>query len=491
VPNQGPRYDPNMRGATAIFAVLLVITAVGVFTWMTHHPDATILEDAESWPLVGPLAERFRAAYLHEGSPSPPTNGGEGGVVYEYEILSEASEGKGTPDGEGGAEGLSPGSPPTGPRGVAPFVWVRAGAELRARNEPSARIVHEYAEPERLAVIESRGDWYRVRPHDRSENTVGESERIGWVHLPGYSELSNPPFGSEPRRLGPLDSQGPESELLAAARGLLDGERILNAGPYTLYSDAEDEELFAWLDRVVKNLEPTYRQRYDLEPRGAPREVIILFRDEAQYRKLQARTMSGTSIAPGDRRVEGHAFQGLAATWIGRRPRAIVGGVVVHELVHLLNRRAIGPSLPGWLDEGLAEDIALSELTPEGDILVDRLGGSRQHVGVRTVLSRGGVGSALYLQREHRANRALDLERFVTTDWELLRDERDLYYATAGLYFRYLQRSGSTEARELRHFLVSVANGEPADGQELLRAIADDLAAHEEAFSRWVLDLKP
>jgi len=181
----------------------------------------------------------------------------------------------------------------------------------------------------------------------------------------------------------------------------------------------------------------------------------------------------------------------LAATWIGRRPRAIVGGVVVHELVHLLNRRAIGPSLPGWLDEGLAEDIALSELTPEGDILVDRLGGSRQHVGVRTVLSRGGVGSALYLQREHRANRALDLERFVTTDWELLRGERDLYYATAGLYFRYLQRSGSTEARELRHFLVSVANGEPADGQELLRAIADDLAAHEEAFSRWVLDLKP
>ncbi|HPA96847.1 MAG: hypothetical protein GX178_05260, partial [Acidobacteria bacterium] len=44
--------------------LLLLLGFAGAAAWLTRHPEWRGLERAAEWPLVGPLAARFRAAYL-------------------------------------------------------------------------------------------------------------------------------------------------------------------------------------------------------------------------------------------------------------------------------------------------------------------------------------------------------------------------------------------------------------------------------------------
>ena len=60
-----------MRRQGFLYGVLLlVLGALGGLAWLTHHPETPWLVRAAGWPVVGPLAVRFRAAYLPPG-PTP------------------------------------------------------------------------------------------------------------------------------------------------------------------------------------------------------------------------------------------------------------------------------------------------------------------------------------------------------------------------------------------------------------------------------------
>ena len=74
---------------------------------------------------------------------------------------------------------------------------------------------------------------------------------------------------------------------------------------------------------------------------------------------------------------------------------------------HLLNRRAIGPALPPWLDEGLAEDLAQSRV--EGRRVV---GGTLAEVVLRAGPaweSHGGLAAAQLLRGALAAGTLLPL----------------------------------------------------------------------------------
>ena len=61
----------NWRGLIALGWVLLLLVVLAGFAWMTQNPDAEILETATEWPLIGPLAERFRERYLGPETQGP------------------------------------------------------------------------------------------------------------------------------------------------------------------------------------------------------------------------------------------------------------------------------------------------------------------------------------------------------------------------------------------------------------------------------------
>lgn len=69
------------RTLFTIFVVSVLTVLVGL-TWFTQHPESPWLERAESWPVVGDLAHRFRLAYL-------------GAAAVEGEQLSESETGAG------------------------------------------------------------------------------------------------------------------------------------------------------------------------------------------------------------------------------------------------------------------------------------------------------------------------------------------------------------------------------------------------------------
>ena len=464
------------RTATIAFFFLLVVV-LGGLAWLTRNPDAEILERAETWPVVGELAARFRSAYLppEPESSAPVTDEGPE-IVW---IPAPGEHGRGAPEDRG--EVAEAPSSPVSTRpvyGALPFVWVPEGTRLFERDRTTARHLHRYEEPERLTVIEQRGDWYRVMAE------AGPREGpIGWVHLPDYTETSDPPLGSEPRRLVPVEAQAPDPGLLESARALLTDERQTRLGPYAGYVDGADGELLDWLDRIAGSLEATYARRYHLELVGRPREAVVLFATEDAYRAFQSDEARIADLSSG-----GHAFRGLAVTWTGDRPDAQTAGVLVHELTHLLNRRGVGPALPPWLDEGLAEDLAISELGPTGSIDANAIGGSVRELPGGTRVMHGGWASVRLLKRELGRPGSPRLEQILTEDWDAFvrTGDREYNYAYVGLFLRYLQRPGSGDAAALRAFLASVANGAPATGDALLSRLGRPAAELEVAFADWV-----
>lgn len=65
--------------------LLLVLALLAGFAWLTGHPDAPWLEQAEEWPVVGSLVGRFRKAYLPPERPEAPSGGGD--VEIEYVLV--------------------------------------------------------------------------------------------------------------------------------------------------------------------------------------------------------------------------------------------------------------------------------------------------------------------------------------------------------------------------------------------------------------------
>lgn len=447
------------RNLLPTLLILLLLIGLGGGAWLTHHPDAEIVRRAQEWPVVGPLARAFHTRFVPPPPPLPAPPRGPSEVM----ILTLP------PDPAAPAPLVLP----PAPADAHDSVWVVPGVELKQRPAADAKSLYTFESVANAALLERRGDWYRVH-HRRRE---------GWVHLPGYDETSKPPFGEDPEPPRPLPAREPEPQKLAAARELLGTtQRELPLGPYRLFTDSPDDELIAFLHPLAASLDDVYYRRHGRVPLGVPKEAVVLFAGEGGYRLLQLRTEKLLGLAAG-----GHNAHGVAALFIGKSSRGEVASTLLHELAHFVNRRALGPALPPWLDEGIADDLALSRID-HGKLWPGVLGGSEQRAGGK-VEYEGGLASLLRLQEAIAAGQAPPLEELLQLDWEgFVRSPRSaLYYAESAFWVRYLlDGEGGRFAPAWREFLTAVSEGRPPDPENLRERLGRTWPALEASFRAWV-----
>lgn len=443
-----------LREAATWAALLAVVAAGGALAWATHRPDAPLLVAAEEWPLVGGWVARFRQRYAPRPSPGPSGAGGVE-VVVVPEWVPERGD-------------------PMAPAGGPAHVWVAAGEPLRAAPEEGAAARGRIERFQFLPVHERRGEWVRVTA------PAGE----GWVRpFRGRDGAAGePPLGRDPLPPRPLPGREADPRLLALAVAQLgvDGPAG-RLGPYPLYTDAPRSRLLV-LDRLAAAVEPAYRARYGRRPVGAPRESVVLFAREPDYRRFQEADGHLAGLA-----AAGHTGGGVVALYLGDATGE-AAATLVHELAHLLNRRALGPALPPWLDEGIADDLAGSAIAADGGLDTGRIGGSVR-VSPGRLEMRGAVAALRHLDEALATGRAVPLARLTAMDWEeLVRSEASqLHYAEASFLVRYLLDGGDPAlAAGFRRFLERVAAGRPASGEALRAELGRPWEEIESGMAAWV-----
>ena len=454
-----------MRRAFAFYlALALFLGSLGGVAWLTRNPDAEILRRAQDWPWVGPLAARFRQAYL-------PRDGRFVAAVSETDVEIEETWLRDRAD----RRAPSPQPPPV----YRKQVWILAGLELKANPGPDAATVHTFDQLARAGKIENRGDWYHV----------DHRGRVGWVLLEGYDEEAETPYGEAPEPPRPVAARPPDEERLASVRRYLRGrERVLTLGPYALYTDCKDDDLLSHLGAVAGQLEALYVERYARAPVGAAAETVVLFQSDIAYRLVQ----HGTERLAGLRSA-GHNSEGIAVLYVGGRSRDDVIATMIHELAHFLNRRAVGPQLPPWLDEGLADDLAAMRVDAGGRIHPGQLGGElRQTAGGRDAgrwHAGGAVAALLRLRDAARAGELPSLPDLIATEWEdfVRPPEAQLHYAAAAFWVRYLlEGDEGRHSAGFRAFLAAVANGAPPDAANLQASLVEPWDALGIGFRAWI-----
>ena len=445
------RWDPL---PWLLILALLLLAGVAL---LTQFPESPVLDRLAEWPVIGPAAGRFRDAYR----PSPPRPAEEAGKT---ELIVIGQQIVGAPP---------PASAPLG------RVWVRAGTELRAAPEAEGEVVGTLAGIRTMTLLERRGGWRRVS-RVGLEGSVAE----GWVRQADLAEPTREELW-QPEPVLPLAATPPAPEILAKARELMgENARELPCGPFLLLSDAA-EPLVGRCPRLAGQLDRLYAERTGLEPVGEPAEAILVFAHDGAFLIFR------TQVSPESRR---HAFaapaDGIVAMAAGERPAAQVQATLVHELVHLLNRRYLGPALPSWLDEGLAEELAMSHIGTDGTLVPGSLGSWEVPAsGEGRRLLGGGLVVLNGLRSRMRWGDLPSLERLVGLDRTAFQaaPEFRIHYALSAFWVRYLL-SGESPAGAVgfRGFLAAVASGEPLDRELLQERLGAGWSELESGFRRWL-----
>ena len=213
---------------------------------------------------------------------------------------------------------------------------------------------------------------------------------------------------------GPLWPRSPVPGRLAASLELFQGrEEELKLGPYHLITDVEDHQLIDRLLPLAEQTESVYAQRYDLKPLGNPKEAILFYEQEQPYR-----SGAGAFAQPARFwRPTGHTGHGMVLFYRGKRRPQEIQNTFVHELGHLLNRRSLGPALPPWLDEGLADDLANGKLDADGLYKPEILHGFKINWGSH-VTYEGAWASLLNLRSAIRKHQLPSLETVLSYEWQ-------------------------------------------------------------------------
>lgn len=490
-----------LREITGWLVVLLLLAGVGGFAWLTRHPDAPWLERAEDWPGIGPLAERFRRAYLGpppgeataaaESEPEPtvvivrPPLGDE-----PIDLTGGARPAK--PERGGGPAGASPerpappalvpmlpdlaaageavaagevripepgipmsrlpafALPPPASRRAVERTWLLPGTVLRSAPAPGGAEVERSRELASVPVLERRGDWLRVRlrGHDGwadPATPVIEVGRAGFASFAGR-------YAAQPR-----------GSVLRTAKQMLGlREPSGRLGPFALYTDVEDRELLALLDGVAARLDEAYGARYGLGlPKRRARPQIALFAEEAHFRAL-ARATKGAPV-----HARGFASGGLVVFYVGGDPWQTVITGFVHELTHTLNRHALGAALPPWLEEGLAEDLGgvwLEDPDAPSPGMTHPGDGSRHGWTLQGLVGAVAIGG-LEGWAPLAELTALDRTGFFA-------DRQGVNYKQSQLFVRCLLDAGDERlAGGFRGFLSDTAEGYPPGAEELIERL--------------------
>lgn len=470
------------RDLVPALLLLLLIGGLGLLAWISQDPGHPALEAGEAWPVVGPLLAPVRGYFLRpdlegweaEESGIPPPRPAP---VPEDRAPFRAP----SPAGPG----TEPSGEPSSPLTVPEQVWVRAGTALWSAPSLDSRRLGTVEGYRRLPSLER----HRARPLEDGERPAwwhrvrtapGRSAWVRWVEPPA----GEPPLGREPEPVRPSGPLPPDEERLAEALELLGPDRRrLEAGPYRLHTDVEDPLLLDRLALVAGRVEDGYRRRFGLEPVGRPVEEAVLFARRTDYRRFQAswERLSGLPAS-------GHAGDGLVALFRGQRQPRELESTLVHEITHLLNRRALGPALPPWLDEGLAEDLTWCEIDAAGRLRPGTFGGDLWREGSTTYRTSGlAVQHRLpLLLTSWRQGRTRSLEELVGLDWEtFVGVDRPTHYVLAGLLVRFLLEDPGL-GDDFRRFLRETAQGERLVPERLLATLGLAWEELEGRFGAWL-----
>ena len=309
---------------------------------------------------------------------------------------------------------------------------VDQGLVLREKPDPSSPAVRILKQPQVLRVLEQRQGAYRV----------AYAGGTGWVQSSSKTrELRIMATRSPPQ---PAVTADPEV-LSRARRHLTGGGRELSCGPYTLLTDLEASPLLEACGRLASRLDQAYARRYGASPKGKPRETLILFRDQAAFRAFAA---TDGPVAKG---YAGHArgADGYLALVVGHQPAERVIQTLVHEITHLISRRALGAPLPRWLSEGLA----------------DGLGDPATLAGLGSI--QGLAGAEAVARRVLEIDELPNLRRLAgLSQREFDRDPRARDYEQGAVFVRFLM-SDPERARSFKAYLKGIAEGE-SDGPDTL-----------------------
>lgn len=458
-----------MRRVLAVLVWMVLAGLAAGTVWLVRHPESPILDPVADWPWMGLVVEDLR----HKPGPDPFAIPDEG----EGEEIGERAEAP--------PRRLSPRRSSTSlpgpdfplpadlqPEGVERVI-VRPGFALRAEPRFAAPPVAALRNVSILKVVERSPGWVKVAYGDVA----------GWVPDPKWAG-SEPPLGSDPDPVLPVTGRSPDPERLALARGRLAAPEIGGRlGPYLVYTDVRNPARLAFLDRVAGGLEAVYRARYGVDPVGEPAEVVILFSREADYRAFLDEDAELAGLP-----ATGHTALGIVALWDAARPEAEVGATFVHELAHLLTRRAIGPALPSWIDEGIADDLSQSRIDPAGRLVPGTLGGVTIQAGHR--IEMHGARAALQNLIEASDTGALrPLPELLGLEWrEFVRQKGEQNYAQSSFFVRYmLQGEQGTLASGFRSFLSEVAAGKTPEPERLREKLGRSWPMLDAGFRLWLL----
>lgn len=395
-------------------------------------------------------------------------------------------------------------------------VMVPAGTVLHERPDARSGALEIVDAEVELPELDRWNDWVRVRygglrgwvwlggedpgvPPDPAPEelpgargaTDGES---GWDLL---SRSPSAPSGPAARSDG---FEGPSSELVARVQDALGpGAVERDLGPWTLLTDVENGSLIDSFDRLAEEVLEAYRERFGLEPPLPPavaaaerKEVVVLFDAEESFRRFAGEGGPVSALDPA-----GQAGFGVAAMARGERTAEAVRALFVHEVVHLLNRRSLGPRTPAWLEEGMADALAISRIAPSGALDPKALGGAVRTVDQGTTVSgerqvsveiSGGLSLLQLVTEAEEAGVLPSLGDLTSEGWQALADPevRTLRYAQSALFVRFLLDGDRKRWRAGFHrYLQGVATGQPADAGRLLEVLElDGWDPLEEGFER-------
>lgn len=433
--------------------VLLALSLLLGFVWLSWRPEHRVFERIAEWPLLGPGVERLRQRYL-----PPPSSDRDVSFVT----------GGGS---EGGGEEFAAEAP-----SVPEWVYLGIGAALREAPSADATMMVKTVRLGQYRVLERTPPWVRVTLHDGRE---------AWVDLEAPRDRT-PPLGSAPTPPGPLPARPPAPEVLALADSLLVGPRSeREAGGYRLRSDVLEAGLLERLGEQLEPLEEIYTERYGMRPVGRPAETIVVFALESSYRRFESRVPELRGVGS-----TGHAVGGLAALYVGSHSERQVLSTAVHEVTHLLNRRALGPALPPWLEEGLADEMALLGLARSSGP-GSPYAGSLELAG-DTIRGSGPMAGLALLLDWMDAGELPSLESLLAQDWQDFRAAPGgrALYNQSGFFLHYLlEREERPALREgFRSFLAAVANGEPPSGERLIAELGAAWPELERDFRSWLVE---
>ncbi len=445
-------------GVLALIALMVATAAVGLEAWAGLYPRSPLLARAAQWPLVGDWVALARARHAQPRAPRQP--------IAARRIVRPTPRPAVTEPLRGPADL---------PAGVWPELWLEQGEALRAAPSANAPVVVAASAIANVPVLEARGDWRRVRWRGRE----------GWVR--GRRE-EGPPLGSDVEPVRPVTGRAASPNTWrrrarCSPRPASSEPPPRKLGPYALLTDVEEPALLLLLDRAASGIEDAYRARYGLELVGSPAETVVLFRRRASYDAYLART-------GGPAAETGHYAGGVVAFHRQGRLLEEVRGTLVHELVHALNRRGLGPALPPWLDEGMADDLAESRVGEGARTLPGTLGGTALRAGGFFEL-HGGEASREVLRQQLAAGGLVPLERLLSFDEVELRTLRPAGYgyAEASFFVRYLLEGEL--APRFRAFLRQVAAGVQPSPDSLSAALGRSFPELDTSLAAWILPTEP